>query len=85
MNRRPGRKPGFCSNVHGANTRTYHMGRMKLQSGVCVKNFSQKESPSVTSSNCRVSIVLPTGEEVVRHIYLWDENAVLYWCYYMLL
>jgi hypothetical protein len=70
MNRRPVRKPGFPSNLHGTNTRTSHMGESKQQTGVGVEDVDQKESSSVTSSNCRVGMILSTGEEVVKHTHL---------------
>jgi hypothetical protein len=70
VNRRPGRKPGFHSNVHGSNTKTCHMGKLKQQTGVGMKDFGQKDSSGVTSSNCRVGIILSTGEEVVSHTHL---------------
>jgi hypothetical protein len=78
VNRHPGRKPGFRSNVQGSNTKTYHMGKIKRQTGVHVQDFVQKDSSSVTSSIHRVGIILSSGEEVVRHIHLSHRNAISY-------
>jgi hypothetical protein len=76
VNRHPGRKPGFNFNVQGSNIKTYHMGKMKQQTDAHVKDFTQKNLCSVTSSICRGGIVLSTGEEVVRHIHLSHTNAI---------
>jgi hypothetical protein len=73
VNRHPGRKPGFRFNVRGSNIKTYHTGKMKLQTDVHVKDLY-----SVTSSICRGGIMLSAGEEVVRHIHLSHRNAVSY-------
>jgi hypothetical protein len=70
VNRRPGRKPGFHSNVHGSNTRTCRMGKLKQHTGAGVKDFGQEVSSCVIPSSCRVGITLSTGEEVVRRIHL---------------
>jgi len=65
-NRRPRRKPGINSNVHGSNTETYCMGKMKQHTGAHMKDSEQKDC----SSSCRVGIMISSGEEVVRHIHL---------------
>jgi len=65
VNRRPRRKPGINSNVHGSNTETYRMGKMKQHTGAHVKDSEQKDC----SSSCRAGIMISSGEEVVRHIH----------------
>jgi hypothetical protein len=70
VNRRPGRKPGFSSNVHGSSTKTYHMGKMKQCTDAHVKDSEQKDFSGLTSSSTRVGIMVSRGEEVVRHICL---------------
>lgn len=76
MNRRPGRKPGISSNVHGSNTETYRMGKKKQHVAVHAKDLEQKDSSSVTSSSSRVGIMISRGEEVVRHSHLSHGNDV---------
>ena len=66
VNRRPRRKPGISSIVHGSNTETYRMGKMKQHTGAHVKDSERKDS----SSSCRVGIMISSGEEEVRHIHL---------------
>jgi hypothetical protein len=70
VNRRPGRKPGISSNVHGSNTETYRMGKMKQHTGVHVKDSEQKDCSSVASSSSRGGIMISRGEEVVRHSFI---------------
>lgn len=72
MNRRPRRKPGISCNLHGSNTETYRMGKMKQHTGAQVKDSEQKDC----SSSSRVGIMISSGEEVVRHIHLSHYNDV---------
>lgn len=75
VNRHPGRKPVSRSNAQGSNTKTFHAGKMKRQTGVHVKDFVQKDLCSVTPIN-RGGILLSAGEEVVRRIHLLHRNAM---------
>ena len=72
MNRRPRRKQGISSNVHGSNTETYRMGKIKQHIGAHVKDSERKDC----SSSCRAGIMISSGEEVVRHIHLSHHNDV---------